>query len=57
MMKCKNDKDECYCNKLRECTNCNNKGDCNKNVNDFCTCRLCGKAIRSDGYYYTEKNI
>ena len=59
MSKCINEKDSCFCNKLRECEKCdgNNIKDnkCILTKSDFCTCRLCGKAVRSDGYKYSEK--
>lgn len=52
---------KCYCEELRECHKCNtgsNRKDneCVVTPNGYCTCRECGKAVRSDGYYYEESN-
>lgn len=47
------DKDnECSCNKLKECSKCNNKDnrktekECKVSPNEYCTCRTCAKASR-----------
>lgn len=52
--KCINGRDSCYCNELRECNKCNGNNikdeKCIIGIKDFCTCRLCGNAVRSDGY-------
>lgn len=60
MNKCINSKDICYCNQLRECKNCkgNNIKDekCIISSKDFCTCRLCGNAVRADGYRSSFKS-
>ena len=57
--KCINKRYNCYCNKLRECNGCEGNhivnGKCELGPSDFCTCRRCGKAFRSDGYRYTEE--
>ena len=50
-MECKT----CFCNRLRECPNCNCNGNkekdkCKVEPGRYCTCRLCGFAVRSDGY-------
>lgn len=50
-MKC----ETCFCNKLRECPNCNSrdhiqKDKCIVEPGRFCTCRLCGFAVMADGY-------
>lgn len=54
--KCINEKDKCYCSKLRECNKCNGNnikdGKCIIGSEDFCTCRLCGRAVRADGYTF-----
>lgn len=45
---------ECYCNRLKECKDCNNKGNrkteqkCMVTINGFCTCRSCGRAKRAN---------
>lgn len=49
----------CYCGELRECKECStgaNRKDnnCVVTVNGYCTCRECGKAVRSDEYRYGE---
>jgi hypothetical protein len=58
LKKCINNKNNCYCNDLRECNKCNGNnikdGKCVINSEDFCTCRLCGNAVRSDGYRCKE---
>lgn len=56
MYTCINKTDKCYCGKLRECNICNNfinikDNKCVVSINNFCTCRHCGEAIRADGYY------
>lgn len=57
---CINNKDKCYCNEMRECKDCRGNhiidGKCELSVNDFCTCRECGNAIRGDGYKYIINN-
>lgn len=50
---------KCYCGELRECKECSTgssrkDNDCIVSPNGFCTCRECGRAIRSDGYYFHE---
>lgn len=43
---------KCYCNKLKECSRCNNQNNritnekCNVTINGYCTCRACGEAVR-----------
>ncbi|HCW53820.1 MAG TPA: hypothetical protein DG753_08810 [Clostridium sp.] len=58
--KCINKKYDCYCNKLRECKECDGNhildGKCELGTADFCTCRRCGNAVRSDGYKYSEES-
>lgn len=58
LKKCINDKDNCYCNELRECSKYsgNNIKDekCILNSEEFCTCRQCGNAVRADGYRFKE---
>lgn len=53
---------KCYCGELRECKDCsiesNRKDDkCIVTLNGYCTCRECGRAVRSDGYCYKESNL
>lgn len=55
-MKCiiqyKDKENECFCNKLKECHNCNNKDnrktdeECNVGIGGYCTCRTCGYVKR-----------
>lgn len=55
-MKCiiqyKDKENECFCNKLKECLNCNNKDnketdkECNVGIGGYCTCRTCGYVKR-----------
>lgn len=50
---------DCFCRELRECEGCNTgsnrNGDaCIVTINGYCTCRNCGRAVRSDGYFYKE---
>lgn len=56
--KCINNVNNCYCNKMRECSNCSGNhikdGKCELSPNDFCTCRNCGKALRGDGYTFVD---
>lgn len=56
---CINKKDKCYCGKVRECINCNNKlnlkdNKCILGTSSFCTCRHCGEAVRADGYSFKK---
>lgn len=49
-MECKT----CFCNRLRECPNCNcnrnkEKDKCNVDPGRYCTCGLCGFAVKADG--------
>lgn len=49
----KDQENECFCNKLKECHSCNNKDNrksdeiCNVGIGEFCTCRTCGYAVRA----------
>lgn len=57
MNKCIDNNNKCYYMKLDECNRCNNKdnfknGECTRNKMSFCTCRLCGEAVRANGKKY-----
>ena len=48
----KNEEHECFCIELKECNKCNcgnfRKGDkCEIAIGEYCTCRLCGYAVRA----------
>lgn len=51
---------DCFCGELRECEKCSTgsnrkENDCIITINGYCTCRGCGRAVRSDGYCHQEK--
>ncbi|WP_238899347.1 hypothetical protein [Clostridium sp. YIM B02500] len=58
MMKCiiqyknKDDEHKCFCSKLKECSKCScgifrKENECGVAVGEYCTCRLCGFAVRA----------
>jgi hypothetical protein len=53
IIKYKEQDNECFCHKLKECNKCNNKDNresdekCNVEIGGYCTCRTCGYVVRS----------
>jgi hypothetical protein len=53
IIKYKDQENECFCNKLKECSKCNNKNNreseekCEVSPNGYCTCRTCGHSVRA----------